>query len=154
MRTLSSNRRHLAAAVLVVACLSGCSQTPSGNGKVNVTDINVGRALAQDDTIAEDARTASFWTTDTFYVSVQAEPVAAATAAPGGAAPSATLKARWTGPDGAVAAESDEKTISPTGPMAVAFQASKQPERWTPGDYKVEILVDGVSVGSRDLNAR
>ena len=145
-------RSSTAAAVLVVLSLAACSRSPSGpEPKVKVTEITVGRALAPDDTIVEDSRTTNFWTTDTFYVSVKAEPNAAPAA--DGGPPSGTLKARWTFQDGSVAAESEEKTITPTGPTTVAFQASK-PNRWNAGDYKVEILVDGQPAGSKDLNAR
>jgi hypothetical protein len=136
--------RSVVAGVLVLAGgLLGCARSsPPGHGNVTVTAMTLGRSLAPDETIAADSRTNLFWTTDTFYVSVTTE----------GSAPSATLKARWTYQDGTVVGEST-KTISPTGPTTTAFQASN-PERWNPGDYKVEVFVDDVSAGTKDLNAR
>ena len=128
---------------MLLAATVGCWRTaPSGQGNVTVTDITLGRSLASDDTIVEEARTNSFWVNDTFYVSVATD----------GTAPSATLTARWTYQDGTVAGEAT-KTISPNGPTNTALQASN-PELWKPGDYKVEISLDGVSAGTKELSAR
>ncbi len=141
-------RSAVIAVLMVFAATVGCSRStprgegPRGEGNVTVTDITLGRGLASDDTINPDTRTNSFWANDTFYVSVATD----------GAAPSATLMARWTYQDGTVAAEAT-KTITPTGPTNTALQASK-PELWTPGDYKVEIFLDGASVGTKELSAR
>jgi hypothetical protein len=144
IRNRSMWRRHASVGLAVlVTGLVGCWQSsPPGQGNVKVTDITVGRTLAPDDTIAADSQTTSFWTTDTFYVSVATE----------GSAASATLKARWTYQDGTVAGESS-KTISPTGAMVTALQAAS-PDRWKEGDYKVEIFIDGASAGSKDLTTR
>ncbi len=128
-------------AMLVVAGI-GCSK-PSLPGNLKVTEITTGRALAPDGSIVEDARTNMFWTTDTFYVSVKTE----------GAADGVTLEARWTGPEGAKAEAS--KTISPKGSTQTSFAAPPPKDgRWPAGDYKVEILVNGTSQGTRELNAR
>ena len=131
--------------LLLVGGLVGCS--PSGpsedRGDVKVGTITLGRAIAPDGMIVPDSATSLFWTTDTFYASV----------ATSGSAPSATLKARWVNSDGAVVSES-EKTLSPQGPMVTAFQASPPSDRWPAGDYKVEVFLNGVSVATRDLNAR
>jgi hypothetical protein len=136
-------RRALAAVVMLLAGMLGCwRSTPSGQGNVTVTDITLGRSLAPDDRIDDAARTNSFWANDTFYVSVATD----------GSAPSATLTARWTYQDGTVAGEAT-KTISPNGPTNTALEASN-PEHWKPGDYKVEILLDGVSAGTKELSAR
>jgi hypothetical protein len=141
MREPSRHWRRWATTVFVAGVIVGCSHPP-GAGGVQVADITVGRKLAPDGTIAADSRTNSFWTTDTFYVSVRTE----------GSAPSATLAARWIYQDGSVVAE-DTKTLNPTGPMVVALQAAK-PERWQAGDYKVEILLNGEPAGSKDIKAR
>ena len=84
--------------------------------------------------------------TDTFYVEVQTE----------GSADNVTLQARWTGPDGAVAGEAS-KTISPKGSTTTLLQAAPPKDkdaRWPAGNYKLEILVNGNSQGTRDLSAR
>jgi len=137
-------RIALTGAVLVVlAALAGCNKPASPPGDVAVADVVLGRALAPDGTIAEDARTNHFWTTDTFYASVTLE----------GTAADVTLAARWTGPDGAAAESS--KSVSPRGTTQVAFEAPPpQDGRWPEGDYRVEILINGASQATRDLNAR
>ncbi len=136
-------RGAVAGVVMLLAATVGCWRSaPSGHGNVTVTDITVGRSLASDDTIAAEARTNSFWANDTFYVSVATD----------GTAPSVTVTARWTYQDGTVAGEAT-KTISPNGPTNTALQASN-PELWKPGDYKVEIFLDAVSAGTKELRAR
>src|SRR5689334_13230868 len=92
----------LIATVVCTIAIAGCwgSSPRGGSGDVRVTDIILGRSLAADGTIAEDARTNSFWVNDTFYVEVVTE----------GAAPSATLAVHWTYQDGSAAGEAT-KTI-------------------------------------------
>jgi hypothetical protein len=129
-------------ALLSVLTLASCSK-PSLPGDLTVSEITTGRILAPDGSITEESKTNLFWATDTFYVSVKTE----------GSTQNAALQARWTGPDGKVAAEST-KTISPSGAMISALEAPPKDGHWAEGDYKVEILVNGVSQGSKDLNAR
>jgi hypothetical protein len=136
--------RRMRALALALGMLASCSKL-SLPCDLKVTDLTTGRSLAADGTIVEDARTNMFWTTDTFYVSVVTE----------GSAENVTLEARWTGPDGAVAADV-KKTLSPKGTTVTPFDAPppKDGGRWPAGDYKLEILVNGSSQASRDLNAR
>jgi hypothetical protein len=139
--------RALATSALlcVLAALAGCSKPPLP-GDLKVGEITTGRTLAADGAIVEDARTTMFWTTDTFFVTVETE----------GSAENVSLQARWTGPDGKVAAESS-KTLSPTGKTITTFEATPSQDnegRWPAGDYKLEILVNGSSQASRELNAR
>jgi hypothetical protein len=125
--------------------LSSCSK-PAAPGDLKVGEITTGRALAADGSIVEDARTMMFWNNDTIYVSVVTD----------GSAENVTLAARWTGPDGKVAAES-KKTLSPKGTTITGFEAPPPKDKesgWPDGDYKIEILVNGVAHGSRDVNAR
>lgn len=134
--------RRAGLVALFVASVASCSK-PSLPGDLKVADITTGRALAPDGTIVEDARTTMFWSADTFYVSVQTE----------GSAENVTMQVRVTGPEGAKAEIS--KTISPKGPAVTSFEAPPPKDgKWPDGDYKVEVLVNGVSQGTRDLNAR
>ena len=136
--------RAVLVALVVLAGTPGCwRSTPSGQGDVRVADITLGRGVASDGTLAEDAQTSSFWVNDTIYVEVATD----------GAAPSATLMARWTYQDGTVAAEAT-KTITLSGAMRTVLQASPSPELWKPGDYKVEIFLDGASAGTKELSTR
>jgi hypothetical protein len=134
--------RRAGMAALVLATVASCTK-PSLPGDLKVTDITTGRALAPDGSIAEDARTSMFWSADTFYVSVQTE----------GSAENVTMEARWTGPAGTKAEVS--KKLSPKGTTITSFESPPPKDgKWTDGDYKVEILVNGISQGTRELNAR
>lgn len=130
------------AVLLALLAPTGCSKPPLP-GDLVVGEITTGRILAPDGSITEESRTTSFWTTDTFYVSVQTQ----------GAAQNIALQARWTGPDGKVAAEAT-KTISPSGTTITALEAPPKDGRWPEGAFKVEILVNGASQGTRELTTR
>ena len=139
---------HYARAVLsllLAATFFGCSASPPPaqtgvQTSVKVTDIDVGRSIAADKTIAD--KTDSFRPNDIFYVSVKTE----------GSTPSATLAARWTYQDGQVV-DNSTQTISPTGPAVTEFHLSK-PSAWPEGDYKVEILLNGSSAGTRTFKVK
>jgi hypothetical protein len=135
--------RRTCATLLALLAFASCSKLP---GDLKVTDITTGRELGADGNIRDDAHTMNFWSTDTFYVAVQTE----------GSADNVTLQARWTGPDGTVVGEAS-KTISPKGSTTTLLQAAPPKDkeaRWPAGNYKLEILVNGTSQGTRDLNAR
>ena len=136
-------RMHRYARVLVGLLLAaapfGCfAPKPAVQAGVNVTRIDVGRSLTAGKTIAE--RADSFRPADTIYVSVETD----------GSAPSATLTARWSYQDGQVVDES-RQNITPTGGATVTeFHVSK-PDGWPAGGYKVEVLLNGASAGTREF---
>ena len=136
-------RMHRYARVLVGLLLAaapfGCfASKPAVQAGVNVTRIDVGRSLTAGKTIAE--RADSFRPADTIYVSVETD----------GSAPGATLTARWTYQDGQVVDES-RQNITPTGGATVTeFHVSK-PDGWPAGGYKVEVLLNGASAGTREF---
>jgi hypothetical protein len=133
--------RYVRVAVLLplAVALFGCTASkPALQAGVKVTDIAVGRSLAADKTIAE--KTETFRPADTFYVSVKTD----------GSGPSATLTARWTYEDGQVVDES-RQNIAPTGSAAVTEFHLSKPDGWPAGGYKVEVLLDGTSAGTRDF---
>jgi len=148
----STSARALAASGLCVlfAALFACSSssrtstttTPAPDTStakaLRVTDISLGRMLEADKTIAD--KTSSFKPADTIYVSIKTE----------GAAPAATLKARWTYQDGQVVDESNQ-SIAPTGDAVSEFHVSK-PDGWPAGKYKVEVLLDGASAGTKEFD--
>ncbi len=123
---------------LAVALFACSPSKPGAQTGVKVTDIAVGRSVAADKTIAE--KTESFGPADTFYLSVKTE----------GSGPSATLTARWTYEDGQVVDES-RQNIAPTGSAAVTEFHLSKPDGWPAGGYKVEVLLDGASAGTRDF---
>ena len=123
---------------LAVAFLGCTASKPAVQTGVKVTDIAIGRSVAADKTIAEE--TASFGPADTFYLSVKTD----------GSGPSATLTARWTYEDGQVVDES-RQNIAPTGSAGVTEFHLSKPDGWPAGGYKVEVLLDGASAGTRDF---
>jgi hypothetical protein len=139
--------------VLVGAALVGCarSETPAPTpppattpatapaGGVKVTDIAIGRSLNADKTIAD--KTDTFKPSDTIYVSVKAE----------GSSPGATLQTRWSYQD-KVVEETTEKIVA-TGPVVSEFHLSR-PDGWPAGSYKIEVLLDGVSAGTRTFEVK
>ena len=136
-------RMHQYARVVIslplAVALFGCSASkPAVQPGVKITDIDVGRSVAADKTIAE--KTGSFRPADTIYVSVKTD----------GSGPSATLTARWTYEDGQVVDES-RQNIAPTGSATVTEFHLSKPDGWPAGGYKVEVLLNGASAGTRDF---
>jgi hypothetical protein len=130
------------AAVLSAACTrssdnSGSTGTTGTGVGVRVSQIDMGRSLNADKTINDS--TDSFQPNDTIYASIVTE----------GTAATATLKARWTYQEGQVVNESTQ-TIAPTGNARTEFHISK-PDGWPPGKYTLEVLLNGSSAGTRDV---
>ena len=126
-----------ALALLVVASM-GCSGQRTAwavpESKLKVRDIEVGRAIGTDKLVTAPGR--AFGPGDTIYTSVVTE----------GAATRATLSARWTY-QGALLEETAQR-IAPDGKAVSEFHVFN-PAGWPPGEYRVEILLDGRVVGDR-----
>jgi hypothetical protein len=105
-----------------------------------VQGIEVGKSIGADKKIATPSTT--FGRHDTIYVSVSTD----------GAAPSKTIAAKWTFQSGQTVKEQSQ-TIAPTGPAATEFHISKAGP-WPVGKYKVEVLVDGSSAGTKDFEIK
>jgi hypothetical protein len=110
---------------------------PTAAAAVRVTEIELGRALDADNRISD--KTDSFKPQDTIYVSVTTE----------GASPGARLAAHWTYQDGQVV-KHDETTLAPTGRAYTEFHIAK-PAGWPAGEYKVEVMLDGVPAGTKSF---
>ena len=133
------------AAVLSAACTkssenSGATGTTGTSAGVRVSQVDLGRSLTADKTIND--RTDSFKPTDTIYASILTE----------GAAPTATLKARWTYQDGQAVKESTQ-TIAPTGDARTEFHISK-PDGWPTGKYKLEVSLNGSSAATKNFDVQ
>src|SRR5262245_32560322 len=113
----------LAAACSRPAAPPSTQESPGVTDAVRVTDIDLGPSLGPDKRVTD--KTDSFSPAQTIYLSVSTE----------GAAPSATLKARWTFQDGQLVHESSQ-TIAPTGTAVTEFHVSN-PTGWPKGSYKV-----------------
>ena len=102
-----------------------------------VVSIEVGRALDAAKRISD--KTDSFKPTDTIYVSVGTE----------GSSSGTTLAAHWTYQDGQVV-KHDEASVAPSGAAHTEFHISK-PSGWPAGDYKVEVMLNGASAGTKSF---
>ena len=109
---------------------------------LQVTSVDLGKSIGGDKRVNDNATTDDFAPNETIYASVATE----------GTGENATLTARWTYQDGQVVDETSQ-TISPTGPSITEFHISK-PDGFPKGDYKVEILLNGQSVQSKDFEVK
>ena len=155
MRT-NGRRFTLAMALALVPLLGACdrdaeveddldvppaSEVAPGEA-LRVTDVEVGRTIGSDGRVNDNDETDEFGPNDTIYISVDTE----------GTASGATLTARWTFEDGQVVDETSQ-TISPSAASVTEFHISK-PDGFPPGEYEVEILLDGRVVESEDFTVR
>jgi hypothetical protein len=146
----------LATALLAVGVISACGKkndntvtdtTSLGtttatvaidSSPVRVSDIEVGKSVGADKRVSN--ATTDFGVRDTMYVAVITD----------GAAKDAKLTAKWTF-NGKQVVKEDSKTISPTGgTTATEFHVTKA-TAWPKGKYVVEVLLNGVSAGTKDL---
>ena len=108
---------------------------------VRVSDIQVGKGVGSDKRVGD--QTTSVGVRDTMYVAVITD----------GAAKDAKLTTKWTFNDKQVVKESSQ-TISPTGGETVTeFHVDKK-SAWPKGKYKVEVMLNGVSAGTKDLEVK
>jgi hypothetical protein len=108
---------------------------------IRVSDIQVGKVVGSDKKIGD--QTTSFGVRDTMYVAVITD----------GAAKDAKITAKWTFNDKQVVKQSSQ-TISPAGgETATEFHVDKK-SAWPKGKYKVEVMLNGVSAGTKDLEVK
>jgi hypothetical protein len=105
-----------------------------------IPSVDLGKSIGADKRVT--AMTANFAPADTIYAVVNTE----------GSAASKTIVARWTFEDGQVVKE-ETQTLSPSGLATTEFHIVK-PGGWPAGKYKVEILVDGASVDTKDFEVK
>jgi hypothetical protein len=113
---------------LVVAATSACS------GTLQLTNIQVGRSLNQDGSVA--SITTLFKPSETIYVSVQTS------------AGKGVIGVRWKFGDKVVAEPT--KPVDHNGPASTSFHLQNS-GGFPPGDYSVDVLIDGAQVGSRNF---
>jgi hypothetical protein len=108
---------------------------------IRVSEIQVGKGVGSDKKIGD--QTTSFGVRDTMYVSVITE----------GAAKDAKITTKWTF-NGKQVVKDSSQTISPTGgTTATEFHVLKK-SAWPTGKYTVEVLLNGVSAGTKDLEVK
>ena len=108
---------------------------------VRVSDIQVGKSVGTDKKVGN--QTTSFGVRDTMYVAVVTD----------GAAKDAKITTKWTYNGKQVVKELNE-TVSTTGGEAVTNFHVEKKAAWPKGKYQVEVLLNGVSAGTKDLEVK
>lgn len=106
-----------------------------------VTSIDLGSAIGPDNKVTTPATT--FAPKDTIYAVANSD----------GTAASVKLTAKWTFGDKGQSVKDEDRTIAPTGPASTEFHISKK-TGWPVGHYKVEILADGTSAGTKEFDVK
>ncbi|HEV7387439.1 MAG TPA: hypothetical protein VGN73_02395 [Gemmatimonadaceae bacterium] len=128
-------------AVAVDTTSAGTMTVAVDTAPIRVSDIQVGKSVGADKKVAD--QTTDFGVRDTMYVAVITD----------GAAKDAKLSTKWTF-NGKQTVKEDTQTISPTGGTTVTeFHVDKK-TAWPKGKYKIEVMLNGVSAGTKDLEVK
>ncbi|MEO6264130.1 MAG: hypothetical protein ABIO58_04075 [Luteimonas sp.] len=159
--TRHSLHTAIAAALFATLALAGCKKkdetamTPPASGPatpapmpsepapapaamMSVTTVDLGNAVGADNRVS--APMMSFAKSDTIHASVASD---------GGSG--GNLTARWTFQDGQVI-DTQDKSV-PAGPQVTDFSISK-PGGWPAGKYKLEVMMDGNVVQTREFDVK
>ena len=115
--------------ILVMVMTAACS------GPLELANIQIGRSLNQDGSVA--SITTLFKPSETVYVSVQT------------GAGKGVIGVKWKFGN-KVVAEPTKTVDYNTGPKSTEFHLQNS-GGFPPGDYSVDVLIDGVQVGSRNF---
>jgi len=122
---------------------TNASQTQ--NVSVAVTGVDTGNAVGADLRIS--APMTSFAPMDTIYVAVSTSTSDPAASAPG------KLGVKWTHTDSNQTIHEESKDVNFAGNGVTGFQISK-PDGWPPGNYQVEISLNGTLAQTRGFQVR
>ena len=122
MALLTRTSLAITSLVLTLAC----------SGPLTLTNIQVGRALNQDRSIS--SITTLFKPSETVYVAVQT------------GAGKGVVSVKWMFGDKVI--DEPSKKVDYDGPSSTEFHLQNS-GGFPPGDYSVEVFIDGVSVGTR-----
>lgn len=148
VRTLELRRAAVLGIATLSAVMAGCRAKGAEEDRgdvviervtdpLRVIEIDLGRAIGPDNRVVEPVD--EFRITDTIYASIVMI----------GRANEATLKARWSQVSGDLVDET-VRTVTPAGETITEFHLV-QPAGWQKGKYRVEILLDGTTVGREDF---
>jgi len=113
---------------LTIVAMLACS-----SGPLELANIQIGRSLNQDRSVA--SITTLFKPSETVYVAVQTK-----------AAGKGTIGVKWK--FGTQVIDEPTKQVSYDGPASTEFQLQNS-GGFPPGDYSVDVFIDGQQVGSR-----
>jgi len=119
---------------------TGVATTAAPASVVEVSDVDIGRAVGTDKKITD--KTDTFKPTDKIFASVHTH----------GTAPTAKLAAKWMYENGTPVSENTE-TISPSGDAYTQFQISKA-SPWPTGKYTLHVLLDDREVKTVDFTIK
>lgn len=165
---MNTNRLHLAMLAVLIgsAAMVGCKKKeepapmppvasepaatapapmPAVAATASVTGVDLGNAVGADMRVA--APMGTFAPKDTIYAAVMT-----ATSDPA-ASVAGKLGAKWTHVDSNQVVHEDSKDLTFAGDGVTDFQISK-PDGWPTGKYKVEIMLDGNGVQTREFEVR
>lgn len=134
-------RDDTGAAIDSPAAATPPTTTPSTTASSAVTSIDVGKSVDAEKRVT--SATTTFAPRDTMYVSVTTENAPA----------NAMLTAKWTYQDGQVVDSLTQAVAAATatgGPTVTEFHLAR-PSGWPAGRYTVEVLLNGQSVGTREI---
>jgi hypothetical protein len=157
-RVTSATLKRAAILALIIPVVAGCKKKdeaytePSASTTtvppaapaatpLKVAEIDVGKGLNPDMTLKN--KTDDFGVRDTIYVAVKTD----------GASAGSKLGAKWTYQTGQTVSESSQNISPSGGESRHEFHIAKA-SAWPRGDYKVEIILDGVSAGSKDFSIK
>jgi hypothetical protein len=116
----------------VLLTLALVASMACSNGPLQLSNIQVGRSLNQDRSVA--SITTLFKPSETVYVAVQTS------------AGKGTISVKWK--YGTQVIDEPSKPVSYDGPASTEFHLQNS-GGFPPGDYSVDIFIDGVQVGTR-----
>ena len=111
----------------------------------SVTAVDLGNAVGADMRVT--APMSSFAPKDTIYAAVSTASSDPAASVPG------KLGVKWTHVDSSQTVHEESRDINFTGTGVTDFQISK-PDGWPTGKYKVEIMLDGAVVQTREFEVK
>jgi len=139
--TAACNKKNDNAVVDTTALGTTTASVAVDTSPIRVSDIQVGKAIGSDKKVSD--QTDSFGVRDTMYVAVITD----------GAAKDAKIATKWTYNDKQTI-KSDSQTISPTGGENVTEFHVTKASAWPKGKYKVEVMLNGTSAGSKDFEVK
>ena len=120
-------------------------QAPAAMATASVNGVDLGNAVGADGRVS--APMTSFAPTDTIYAAITtgtSDPAASV---------ASTLGAKWTHVDSNQTVHEESKDLALAGDGVTDFQISRA-DAWPTGKYKVEIMLDGAVVQTREFEVK